>query len=105
MTSRELVAWCFGGATIIAIVASIGYFMLQMHKVDAEINAKTMATQAEINAQTKETEAEIARATEIKRVEIEEKAATQRTRERMHWLPWYSDETNETEVQPEAKPE
>lgn len=45
---------------------------LEQYKIDAQINQQT----------------------EVERTKIEEEAATQRTRERMHWLPWYDDEEN-----------
>ncbi len=68
MTRRELAAWSLGCIVIVAVVATIGYFSIESHKIDAEINAQK----------------------EIKRIEIEEKEATVRTKERMQWIPWYN---------------
>lgn len=73
ISAREAALWVFGGVVSIAAIVAIGYFSLQMHEVDAKINAQT----------------------EVLKTQVEQKAATQRTRERMHWLPWYSDEKNE----------
>lgn len=70
-----LAALIICGLILLAISITGGYYAVQMHKIDAEINAQK----------------------EVERTEIEQKAATQRTRERMHWLPWYSDEKNEVE--------
>lgn len=70
MTRRELMAWIFGCVMVVTIVSTIGYFYVESHKIDAEINAQK----------------------EVKRIEIEEKEATIRTKERMQWIPWYDNE-------------
>lgn len=59
-------------AAVVAIVWVISQQNLEKYKIDAQINQQT----------------------EVERTKIEEEAATQRTRERMHWLPWYDDEEN-----------
>lgn len=69
MTKRQLMFGLFTGFVLIAITSVLCYFYLEYHKIDAEINAQK----------------------DIKRIEIEEKEATIRTKERMQWIPWYSD--------------
>lgn len=73
--SEHPVLFGIAGLTIVIVAGIAGYVAIQNHKIDAEINAQTV----------------------IEQTEIEEKAATQRTRERMHWLPWYGDDEN-TEI-------
>lgn len=77
ISNRELLCWVFGGIVVLAAIAVIGFYALQMHKVDAEIHAQS----------------------EIQKTQIKEKAAIQRTRERMHWVPWYGDKKNEADAE------
>jgi hypothetical protein len=57
------------------IVVGFGLWIIR------DISIKNAEIAAEINAQT-----------EIQRIKIEEEEATKRTKERMKWNPWYSEE-------------
>jgi hypothetical protein len=57
------------------ILAGFGLWIMR------DISIKNAEIAAEINAQT-----------EIERIKIEEEEATKRTKERMKWNPWYSEE-------------
>jgi len=64
-------------------IVAIGVFVVITFGIIAFVSIKRFEKEAEINAQT-----------EVEKTKIEQEANVQRTRERMHWLPWYKDEEN-----------
>lgn len=71
---------CFLVGIVALAVVLVGfiYASVERAKIDAEVRAKQIETEAKINAQA-----------EVERVQIEQKAATERTREWMNFIPWY----------------
>ena len=76
VTGTHIILAIVIGTVLIAGMVIMSWQSVREHEIDAEINAQT----------------------EIEKTAIEEKAATQRTRERMHWNPWYSDDKNESDA-------
>ncbi len=76
VATREIIQWIVIGFFIVCGIGVVGYFSLRAKEIDAKINAQT----------------------EVEKTEIQQKAAIQRTRERMHWIPWYSDQKNEADA-------
>jgi|GEM_PF-6110198 len=77
MTHNQYKLGAFALITVLVFAVIIGITSIKKHQIDADINAQK----------------------DIERTQIEQKAKTQRTRERMHWLPWYQDKKNETDEQ------
>jgi hypothetical protein len=78
MNNREF--WC-----IVIIVAGIcgvsGLWInsgIEKAKIESAVRQQQIEAEAKINAQT-----------EVQKTEIEQKAATERTREWMNFIPWY----------------
>lgn len=72
MTNKEITVVVIIGAIIVSVVSIVCFFVIQSRKIDAEINAQK----------------------DIQRIQIEEKEATIRTKERMQWIPWYKKQSN-----------
>lgn len=78
MTRNTQVCLLVGTIALAAVMGGFIYASVERAKIEAEVRAKQIETEAKINAQT-----------EVERVLIEQKAATERTREWMNFIPWY----------------
>lgn len=72
ISNKELVAYIAAIVAVVTVALIIGNTALKMHKIDAEINAQT----------------------EVERTQIEEEQHTNRTKERLNWIPWYKDKSD-----------
>lgn len=78
MTRNTQVCLLVGTIALAAVMGGFIHASVERAKIEAEVRAKQIETEAKINAQT-----------EVERVQIEQKAATERTREWMNFIPWY----------------
>jgi hypothetical protein len=82
MTRGQTIATVLVVLIVAAACVGVAYInkdiAIKNAEVTAEVAVKNAETAAQINAQT-----------EIERTKITEAEATQRTKERMNWIPWY----------------
>ena len=84
------------------LIGGLGYMGYDYYKkrvdADVEVQKQVQLEKVKIDKEVELEKANIDAAVEekvrLEQTRIEQEAATQRTRERMHWVPWYKDEEN-----------